>query len=83
MQYKSKLHEWMRKAAVLEQEKIAKDAGVKVHYLQRLATGKVPDPGLFTCRRIVRAIADYNVMFPDDRLPLVELRDIREPEKCS
>jgi len=74
--YKSKLHEWLRKAHKLEQETVAKNADVKLHYMKRLARRDVPDPGLYTCRRIVAAITEHNLMQPDNRLPEITLEDL-------
>lgn len=76
MEYKSKLHEWLRNASPAEQLNLAKKAGVKVHYLQRLARREIPDPGLNSVRRILQAIAEYNMVLPDNRLPEVTLDDI-------
>lgn len=76
MEYKSKLHEWVRAATPYEQKKIAKQAGVKVHFLQRLARKEVKNPGINSVRLIVKAIYEHNLMQPDNRLPEVKIDDI-------
>ncbi len=76
MKYKSKLHEWLRNATPSEQLLIANKASVKVHYLQRLARCEIPDPGLYSVRRIIKAVNEYSMLTPDNRLPEITLDDI-------
>lgn len=76
MDYKSKLHKWLKNATVSEQESIARKANVKRHYIQRLARKEIKDPGLFTVRRILAAIHEHTIMQPDDRLPEIRIDDI-------
>lgn len=75
MEYKSKLHEWLRNATPGEQQQLANKVGCKVHFLQRIARGEVRDPGIVSLRKIVDAVNEYNLMLPDNRLPDLSLDD--------
>ncbi len=73
----SKLHQWLLNAHPLERETVARKANVKLHYIDRLARCAVPNPSLFMCRRIIKAIQEHNILQLDDRLPNVTLDDIK------
>ncbi len=72
----NKLKIWIKHAHPHEQQHVADLAGIKRHYLQRLARGDVPDPGLYTCRRLVNVLNAYTENQANDRLPFLTLDDL-------
>lgn len=72
----TKLWRWIKLTSKEERVSICCNAGIKHHFLMRLAHNKSKNPGLNSCRDLVDAMNHFSNLNPDRDLPYISLNDI-------
>lgn len=78
--YESVLHQWMRVTTPRDHETVAKQAGISVRTLRRLAYNEVKDPKHNTAHKIAAAIEEWA---KTPLAPIVTVEDIVYPRKIK